>query len=95
MLSTNSFYTFSDIELDSCAEFGCSLDEQHSMTNDPEAQLKTDFVASLSRFKPESVQWTKFNKAALLKAVAKEKFEDREDLIEEFQDNWNEGERSI
>jgi hypothetical protein len=42
---------------------------------------------------PSQDRWTKFNKSALLKTVANETkcSEERDNLIEEFQEKWNEG----
>jgi hypothetical protein len=41
------------------------------------------------------VRWSNFNKAALLKAVAKEPPEERDRLIDEFQEKWNEGKKYV
>ena len=43
----------------------------------------------------EFVRWSNFNKAALLKAVAEEPREERDRLIDEFQEKWNEGKNYI
>ena len=43
----------------------------------------------------EFVRWSNFNKAALLKAVAKEPREERDRLIDEFQEKWNEGKKYV
>ena len=39
------------------------------------------------------LEWANFNKSALLKAVAKEPPEQRDLLLDEFEEKWNEGKK--
>jgi hypothetical protein len=49
------------------------------------------FMEKLSSHQSDQNDWTKFNKRALHNALQKESPENRADLIEEFQEKWNDG----